>query len=83
MADADDIKEFFDDFSLGDAAVADGAPRVWFSGVEGTRIVFTVADGENVNGEDLAAIAEYAMDALRAEFAACEDFTYELREKEE
>lgn len=82
MADADDIKEFYDDFSLGEAAVADGAPRVWFSGVEGTRVVFTVADGENVNGEDLAAIAERAIDALREEFAECEDFTYELREKE-
>jgi hypothetical protein len=82
MADADDITAFFEDFSLGPDATVDGKARVWYSAVEGTRIVFTVADGENVDGEDLAVIAERGLDALREEFAECADFTYELREKE-
>jgi hypothetical protein len=82
MADTDDINAFFEDFSLGPDAAADGKARVWYGGVEGTRIVFTVADGENVDGEDLAVIAERGLDALREEFAECADFTYELREKD-
>jgi hypothetical protein len=81
MADPDEIASFLADFDLGPDAVADDAPRIWFERLEGTCVVFSVADGENVEGADLAAIAQRAMDALAAAFPD-EDFRSEVREQD-
>jgi hypothetical protein len=81
MADPDEIVSFLADFDLGSDAIADDAPRIWFERLEGNCVVFSVADGENLEGADLAAIAERAMAALAQAFPD-EDFRSELREQD-
>jgi hypothetical protein len=75
------IGEWLSSYPLGDDAVDAGEPRMWFSYLDGAEVVFAVADGENVEGADLAAIAARAIDALRAQFSECAAYTYRLEEE--
>jgi hypothetical protein len=77
----EEIGEWLASYPLGDDAFDAGAPRLWFSYLEGPEVVFAVADGENVEGADLAAIAGRAIDALRAQFPECADYTFRLEEE--
>ena len=75
------IGEFLSGYPLGDDAFDAGEPRIWFSYLDGPEVVFAVADGENVEGADLAAIASRALDALRAQFPEAADYTIRLEEE--
>jgi len=81
MADDDAIVAFLMDHSLGEDAIAEGAPRLWFSELRDSTVVFTVADGENVEAKDLSAIAARALDALREAVADCADHGFVLEEE--
>jgi hypothetical protein len=82
MATEEAIGEFLSSFQLGeDAYDPPDTPRIWFTYLDGPQVVFAVADGENIDGADLAAIAGRAMDALRTQFAECADYTFRLEEE--